>query len=132
MTVNRALASLKGISKENINKINKIHNILEELILGSIVVGRDDVAVLDEIMDLEYQLQELWGYPLNSAFHTWRRRYLFKKQWAFTTWECQKTGERFTIPYDVEEIDYFKIGEGWIDVGRYNLYSRMSGVVLVE
>lgn len=53
----------------------------------------------------------------------------FRKQWTGRTFKCMDTGTTFTIPDDVRECDFFKIGNGFLDVGRYKAYSRYGGNV---
>ena len=133
MTANRLLSGMRGISEETLEEIERLHEVLEYAIKIFITKSRySEEFRLSFISDIEYCLQELWGFDKNPEFHTWNRRYLFKKQWVGTTWECVKTGEQFTIPYEVEERDFYQIGEGFIDVGRYGLYSRISGVKEVK
>ena len=129
MTANRLLAGIRGISEEVCLRIDELHNLLEHAIKRFVTEPRhSEEYVLSFISDIKYHLQELLGFDKNPEFHTWNKRYLFKKQWVGTTWECVKTGERFTIPYEVEECDFYKIGEGFLDVGRYRESSRGLGV----
>ena len=130
MVANRFLGSLRGVSEDDLRTIDAIHDSLETKI-KDFVLNQDfytDNYCLDYIEKVEYLLQELWGFDKNPEFHTWNKRYLFKKHWVGTTWECVKTGEQFTIPYEVEECDFYQIGEGFVDVGRYDFYHRVSGV----
>lgn len=50
--------------------------------------------------------------------------------WAGRTFKCNITGITFTIPKDVQECDFFVIGEGYVDVGRVNSYCRFGGDVV--
>lgn len=132
MAANRFLAKSRGISEEDIKLIDTIHEVIEEIIKEHLHSETDEESILSAIEQWEYRLQELWNFPLDKSKHTWKNRYLFKKQWAFTTWECVETGESFTIPYGVEETDFYVIGNGYVDVGRFNCYSRMSGVRQID
>jgi hypothetical protein len=128
MAANRLLAGIRGLTIEEVSEIDRIHLVLEDLIKEAVTEDRPVLVVLDEIARLEYMLQGFWGFPKDPSKHTWGTRYLFKKEWAFTTWECEETGTVVTIPHEVEERDLFSIGNGYLDVGRYGLYSRISGV----
>ena len=128
MAANRFLAKSRGLSEEDIQRIDNIHDHLEGFIEDCVIKNKDESEALEEIEKWEFLLQELWGFPLDSSKHTWKNQYLFKLQWAFTTWECVETGEQLTIPYGVEETDFYTVGKGWLDVGRLGRYSRVSGV----
>ena len=54
----------------------------------------------------------------------------FRKVWVGRTFKCTDTGETFTIPDDVYECDFFKIGNGYLDVGRYDYYCRWIGDIV--
>lgn len=51
----------------------------------------------------------------------------FRQQWAGRVFRCKETGETFTIPSDVRECDFFRVGNGFIDVGRFGYYHRRGG-----
>lgn len=128
MAANRFLAKTRGLSEKDIQRIDDIHLYLEWFIEDCVTKNKDESKVLEEIEKWEFLLQEIWGFPKDPSKHVWKDKYLFKKQWAFTTWECEETGELFTIPYEVEETDFYVIGNGFIDVGRFPGYYRVSGV----
>lgn len=128
MAANRFLAGSRGLSEETIKRIDILHDFLEHIIEEAILKNSSGESTLKVIAYWEEYLQSLWGFPVDPSKHTWNRRYLFKKQWAFTNWECEQTGEKFTIPFGVEETDYFVVGKGFVDVGRYGSYHRVSGV----
>lgn len=57
----------------------------------------------------------------------------FKMIWSGRKYRCNDTGEVFTIPENVKECDFFKVGDGFVDVGRLGSYSRFGGnIVRVE
>ena len=128
MTANRELAKRRDLSDEDISQIDEIHEQLESLITKRSPLGVFNQAVYDKIEDLEFRAQELWGFPQDKNFHTWKHVYEFKCQWVGRKFRCTKTGEEFTIPEDVYETAFYKIGEGYVDTGRLNFYSRFSGV----
>lgn len=122
MTINMQLAKLKGLCEEDIEHINLIHEELEVLLKC-----KYSKQIYETIENLEYLLQHLWGFPQDPSYHTWKKRYEFKCQWANRTFRCKDTGVEFTIPEGVEEGAFFIIGKGWLDVGRLNAYSRSGG-----
>ena len=128
MAANRFLAKTRGLSEKDIQRIDDIHIHLEWFIEDCVIKNKDESKVLEEIEKWEFLLQEIWGFPKDPSTHVWKNKYLFKKQWAFTTWECEETGESFTIPYEVEETDFYVIGNGFVDIGRFPGYYRVSGV----
>ena len=56
----------------------------------------------------------------------------FQKIWAGRKYRCNTTGVEFTIPDNVRETDFFKVGDGYIDVGRLGFYCRFSNVTEVK
>ena len=53
----------------------------------------------------------------------------FRKLWVGRKFKCLETGEEFIIPDDVRECDFFKVGNGYVDVGRLNFYCRFGGQI---
>ena len=54
----------------------------------------------------------------------------FQQIWAGRKYRCDTTGVEFTIPDNVRETDFFKVGEGAIDVGRLGFYYRIIGDIV--
>lgn len=126
---NKQLADQMGVPQEHRDRIDDIHNILEELLKPE----NRSSDTYHKIEELEYELQHLWGFPKDPSKHTWKKEYLFRCAWAGATLECVKSGERFTIPENVKERDCFFFGDGaMIDVGRLYSYYRLSGCFVVE
>jgi hypothetical protein len=129
LTANRELAEQRGISEEDILEIDRIHALIDKFtrawVKEPFSQGRKD-----KIHAMEYLLQRLWGLPQDCGYHRYAREYEFKCQWVGCTFKCTDTGVEFTIPYDVQERDYFQIGNGAIDVGRLNSYSRRIGNII--
>lgn len=125
MTINMQLAKEMGLSQETIEHINSIHDKLEDL-LSKVSEGFNQNRY-ETIEAYEYTLQELWGFPQDPSYHTWKKRYEFKCQWANRTFRCKDTSVEFTIPEGIEEGAFFIIGKGFLDVGRLNAYSRRGG-----
>lgn len=129
MTANRELAELRGISEKSILEIDRIHDLIDKFIRAWVKEPFSQ-SRKDEIHALENLLQSLWGFPQDCDYHRYANEYEFKCQWAGRTFRCADTGVEFTIPYDVQETDYFQIGNGAIDVGRLNFYSRVVGNII--
>lgn len=53
----------------------------------------------------------------------------FRKVWAGRIFKCPETGIVNSIPDCVNQCDFFIIGKGFLDVGRFNAYSRRGGNV---
>lgn len=124
--INMQLAKARGLSDEEIEKIDYLHWVLDLCLERGCLLGYDE-DLYKAIEQFEYILQDLWGFPQDPAFHTWKHRYKFKCQWAGRKFRCISTGEEFTIPNSVEERDYFSFGESTIDVGRLDSYYRFNG-----
>lgn len=130
MACNLTLAALRGVSNEDIKQIDKTHRQLEKLLLLAHSTNSEEFnnKNLEYIKQLEYTLQDLWGFGRNSDRHTWYNEYLFKCQWVGRVFECESTGEQHTIPNNIKEKAFIMIGEGYIDLGVLNGYYRRSGV----
>jgi hypothetical protein len=131
MAANRFLASERGLDEDTIDEIERIHDLIDKY-TRNWVQEPFTQARKDEIHSLEYILQKLWGFPQDCDYHRYADGYEFKCQWVGRTYRCTSTGKTFTIPYEVQERDFFKVGEGFVDVGRLNCYSRFSGVEEVK
>lgn len=129
MTASRALAAARGLSEDVCLNIDRLHEIIDEftkLALRGLFTER---FVFDTLKEYDYTLQELWEFPPDEEFHTLYENYKFKKDWVGRTFRCTVTGAEFTIPFTVYERAFYPIGKGFIDVGRYNMYHRSSGIV---
>ena len=122
---NKILADKLDISQERRDKIDRIHKQLESLV-DRANLGMFNQSVYNAIEEYEYQLQSLWGLPLDESKHTWKHQYKFKCTWVGRRFKCQSTGEIFEIPETVEERDFYSWGGAYVDVGRFNCYSRFS------
>ena len=133
MTVNKELAISRGLSDDDIARIEDVYERIDGLMkIGICRPGVWTEEQLEEhITALDYVLQYLWGFQMDKSRHRYLNEYKFKKQWVGRKFKCVSTGEEFTIPFEVRECDFFKVGDGFIDVGRLNCYCRMSGVVEV-
>ncbi len=125
------LAIERGLTDEELTTLNVLYHKLEMFLTRpTMYVNEDEVE--DVIHGFEYVLQSVWGFSPDRSKHRYVREYRFKKQWVGRVFKCVKTGEQFTIPSDVKERDFYKVGEGFIDVGRMSAYSRFSGVIEVK
>jgi len=126
MAVNETLAKIKNISLENKRLISGIHDYLE-LIISMEVPHGFNKEIYEEIETLEFELQRLWGWTQSEAHHTWKHEYKFKCEWAGRKFMCLDTGVEFTIPLNVQETEFFSIGNSALDVGRSGQYHRVIG-----
>lgn len=126
MTINRELAEERGLDESAIQEIESLHEKLDTLIAAWIKEPYKELRK-EMIHNIEYRLQQLWGFSMDRDYHTYANLYEFRCQWAGKKYRCQETGEEFTIPDDVKERDFFTFGQCAIDVGRLNCYSRRIG-----
>ena len=128
MTANSQMVEELGVSSANGQEINKLHEKLNTL-LSAWVLEPFSEGRKEEIHQIEYTLQRLWGFSQDRGYHTWAKLYEFRCQWVGKQFMCKKTGIVFTIPDDVKERDFFSFGKCAVDVGRLNAYSRFIGDV---
>lgn len=131
MSVNLKLAEKRNISPEDIEELEEIHEWLE-MLLARATLGVFNESVYARMEAFEFEAQKLWGFPRDATLHTWCKLYKFRCQWVGRVFVCDTTGVEFTIPEDVQECDFFPIGQGFVDVGRLDCYSRMGGVTEVK
>lgn len=70
MSANMELVKQRGISDENVERINTIHEALFNLI-DAYTLECDYKATCELITQADYGLQFLWGFSHDSRFHTW-------------------------------------------------------------
>lgn len=126
MTANRVLAAQRGISEEVCKKIDQLHEDIDTYIARAIKENIPECLVEVYLKDMEFLLQELWGFPEDDRYHTYFKKYRFRKQWAGKKYRCNTTGIVLTIPNEVGEGEFFGFGQAFVDVGRLNSYSRFS------
>lgn len=120
MAINMRLATDRGISEESIKEIERLQDLYKVLIPYA-VENKDRLprqSIVELLTCIDFQLQTAWGWSENKDYHTLVPRYLFKCKWANTTWMCKTTGEKFTIPTDVEPCYTYTWADAFIDVGR--------------
>ena len=126
MTASRALAAQRGISEEVCKKIDQLHEDIDDYITRAIKEDISECLVEVYLKDMEFLLQELWGFPEDDRYHTYFKKYRFRKQWAGKKYRCNTTGQEFAVPFNVSECAFFQWGEAFVDVGRLNAYARFS------
>lgn len=134
MSVNWQLAEERGVLY-NVPLIEEIHRAIRDVTEVGIINEADDALMKRIFCDMEYSLQDLWGFPRDSDFHKYYREYLFKKLWWDRIFQCQDSGAEVVIPFHVRECDFFSVGNGFVDVGRMDnegnsLYCRIGGNVI--
>ena len=124
---NKELADCQNLGEEERNVIDILHRMREQIVARpSMFVEEENLA--EVLHGIEFCLQWLWQFPLDKRYHKGVEEYLFKRPWVGRTFRCKVTEEEFTIPDAVKECDFFRIGDGYVDVGRLNFYSRSAGV----
>lgn len=125
--INKQLATYRGISQEDQDRIEELHILVENLTEAAISERYPNVEeVVELIHQAEEQLQLIWGSDVDRSKHHYADDYEFRAKWAGKTFKCTISGETITIPDDVRQCELFGIGDGFLDVGRHNHYSRMS------
>ena len=130
MSANMELAKQRGISQENIEAINSLHELLERLI-SCYTLEVDYQEARDLVRSANKTLSDLWGFTYDERFDQWTLR--FEKRhmelvWADRTFRCEDTGTVRTI--EAEDVGVCRLwgcGNGCIDFGRPMSYSRIIG-----
>ena len=128
MTANPSLVKMRGIDEESVKQINLLHEKLDNL-MSRANLGVFQREVYQSIETIEYALQSLWKFDTDPSMHTYKHLYKFRSQWVNRVFQCKTTGETFTIPENVKERDFFRVGHGFVDVGVLDGYSRRSNVI---
>ena len=120
MAVNMELAKARGLSEETIKKIDTLHEYLEEFI-NEVNLDHDYEACVGLVRNVEFQLQELWGFTRDNRYHTWVVRlhnHVRELQYLGVVYRCKETGESRTIGRDeLSGSVLVSIGNGFIDFG---------------
>lgn len=128
MTANPNLVKLRGIDEESVKQINLLHEKLDNL-MSRANLGAFNQSVYDEIESIENQLQVLWKFGIDKSKHKWKHVYKFRCGWVGRKFQCMETGVVVEIPADVCEKDCFGVGQGFVDTGVLDGYSRFSNVI---
>lgn len=118
-----------GVTKEKENEINSIRDEIIESV-SKWVMEPFSQNRKDKLHELEFRAQQCWGFPKDCGYHRYANEYEFKCGWVGRVFQCNETGEKVTIPFGVKECNYFKVGNGAVDVGRLNAYCRIIGNVI--
>lgn len=126
--INMELARRKGLDQYEIDTIEAIHVRVDRL-METARLGNFNQTTYNWIENLEYSLQDLWGFEQNEKFHTHKHRYKWACRWIGSKWKCLDTGEELVIGEDIEYGDYIRVGNGAVDLGNH-YYSRICGNVV--
>lgn len=130
MTANLELAKQRGISEENVEAINSLHELLERLI-SSYTLDVDYQETRNLVRSTNMTLSNLWGFTYDERFDQWTPRFEQRHMqlvWAGRTFRCEDTGTVRTIEAkDVGVCRLWGCGNGCIDFGRPMAYSRIIG-----
>ena len=130
MAHNKQLAAERGISEKDREYIDQCHLMLEELI-DTYNLSIDFYKAAELCHDIEYLLQDLWGFSRSRHHHTWINS--LKQKWMNLTWggrifKCKDTGAEVLLTSDkVYEKSFVRVGNGFLDLGVANGYSRFGG-----
>lgn len=128
MTANPTLVKMRGINEESVKQINILHEKLDKL-MSRANLGVFQLDVYQRIETIEYALQSLWKFDTDPSMHTYKHLYKFRSQWVNRKFQCKTTEETFTIPENVKERDFFRVGDGFVDCGVLDGYARFSNVI---
>lgn len=129
MTANRRLGAQMGIPEDVLQAIDRMHDANEKFICQALRLKSNPAQVHELLTMADFDLQVMWGFPMDRSFHTLVKDYEFRRKWYGRKFKCLETGEVFTIPITVRETDFYVVGNGGIDVGRYSSYYRIAGNV---
>jgi len=123
MAANLELAKQRGISDQNIKKINILHDELESCLNESDEYLRetDRERMFDWFTSIEYALQRAWGFVEDARYHTWIHR-LHKRyrelDYLGAVYRCNVTGVTRTISdVALHGGQLVGVGNGFIDFG---------------
>lgn len=129
MTASRALGVQRGIPEDKLLLIDELHSQIESFIVWALEAGYGNELVKPILRGSDFLLQDLWQFSRDEQFHTYYKQFLFRKQWYGRKFRCEETGEEFTMPHNVRERQCYTVGNGFIDVGRLDCYSRTIGKI---
>lgn len=130
MVANRRLAKERGLSQEEVDEIDALHEQIDSLIARRAGLGVFNSSVYNAIEEMEYRLQDLWEFPRDCGYHRYKHEYEFKTQWVGRTFKDKVTGVEKTLELDeIYEGAFIAIGDSAIDLGRLNGYYRMLGAL---
>lgn len=120
MAANPELAKQRGLSEEAIAEIGELHTLIDDIVDA---YGRTDdlYSTVATVRELEFRLQELWGFQKDSRYHTHVERIRRKDKevhYLGNEYRCLKSGVSHTITeQDLSSHRVIPIGKGFIDFG---------------
>lgn len=127
MTACRALGASRSLPEVVLEEIDMLHTEIEIYMVWALMQRIEETAVQVTLRDADFRLQDLWGFPRDERFHTYFKKFRFRKAWYGRRFRCKETGDEFTMPIDVQEARCYSVGGGFVDVGRLDCYSRRVG-----
>ena len=130
MAHNRQLADERGVSEKDREYIDQLHDLLYKLInIYTLAVPYEEAEAL--VKSANKTLSDLWGFDYNPRYDQWTPR--LAQKWMNLTWggrifKCKDTGEEVLLTCDkVYEKSFVRVGNGFVDLGVANGYSRFGG-----
>lgn len=129
---NKQLADQRNISQESREAIDEMHVLLEKLIDAyTLEIPYQEAESL--VKSANKTLSDLWKFEYNERYDQWTPRLKQKAlelTWAGRSFKCGKTGVVVIItPEQAYERNLITVGEGFIDLGVFQGYSRVFGNV---
>ena len=130
MAHNKQLADERGVSEKDREYIDQLHDLLYKLINSyTLDVPYEEAEAL--VKSANKTLSDLWGFDYNPRYDQWTPR--LAQKWMNLTWggrifKCKDTGEEVLLTCDkVYEKSFVRVGNGFVDLGVANGYSRFGG-----
>jgi len=127
---NKQLADQRGVSEKDREYIDQLHDLLYKLINSyTLDVPYEEAEAL--VKSANKTLSDLWGFDYNPRYDQWTPR--LAQKWMNLTWggkryRCKDTGAEVLLTCDkVYEKSFVQVGNGFIDLGVANGYSRFGG-----
>ena len=127
---NKQLADERGVSEEDREYIDQLHDLLYKLINSyTLDVPYEEAEAL--VKSANKTLSDLWGFDYNPRYDQWTPR--LAQKWMKLAWEgkryrCKDTGAEVLLTCDkVYEKSFVRVGNGFVDLGVANGYSRFGG-----
>lgn len=127
---NKQLADQRNISQESREAIDEMHVLLEKLIDAySLEIPYQEAEAL--VKSANKTLSDLWKFEYNERYDQWTPRLkqkAFELTWVGRSYKCSKTGVVVIItPEQAFERNLIAVGEGFVDLGVFQGYSRIVG-----
>lgn len=127
---NKKLADARNISQENRQMIDEMHGLLERLIdVYTLEIPYQEAETI--VKSANKTLSDLWGFVYNERYDQWTPRLkqkAFELTWVGRSFKCGKTRAIVTVtPEQAFERNLIPVGEGFVDTGVFQGYSRIVG-----